>query len=584
VFQLSDRKIIAHKKKMNKRLLPLILISLAEFIALVIFPLVYVLIASIGSNNAAGSAFVSYSNPFPSIWISIMVALISLVHLIDVWYDIPLRKLFGSGDSKFRRRYSILWLFIRFLIALALMLLSFTTWVSYAFITSDIAAGWWAFALLVTSVLIIGTAIYKRLALAKSGRVSDVDYLETGEDEDFDTGSEYFQFNQDNAQVVGLTAKAKKRRLLPKITKFRLLNCFLQFNGVLFLIILIFILCTITIQSLLMAVEISSVTRPGSLVPVHNNDYKLHIYCTGSKDSIMPTVIIDSDIGVASPYIYWAKVQSGFTNDTRVCVYGRAGYGWSNSGVYPRVTTEIVSELKEMLDASGEKRPYVLVGHGFGGFNVRVFTSLYPDLVKGLLLVDAMHENQQLAFWKARNISQSEGYKLLDSVYARMNFFRVSSAFCVYRLINSVDSISILNPFNQNFTSYQMKVQQFSVFQNKFPDVVWSESVNSLTISANEVKNTRGAGFGNLPLIVLTAGAPINGTCAQNYFPPSSTLCKEHEKYLKQDAAVIYELQQDLASLSQNSTWQIVWNSSHNIPIDQPEVVINEIYKLVRNG
>ena len=78
----------------------------------------------------------------------------------------------------------------------------------------------------------------------------------------------------------------------------------------------------------------------------------------------------------------------------RVCSYDRAGYGWSSAGPMPRTSGEIARELHALLMASGEKGPYVLVGHSFGGYNVRVYTGKYPAEVAGLVLVDASHEDQ----------------------------------------------------------------------------------------------------------------------------------------------------------------------------------------------
>jgi pimeloyl-ACP methyl ester carboxylesterase len=45
-------------------------------------------------------------------------------------------------------------------------------------------------------------------------------------------------------------------------------------------------------------------------------------------------------------------------------------------------------ELRALLDRSGEKPPYVLVGHSFGGLVMRIFAKRYPDVSAGLVLVD----------------------------------------------------------------------------------------------------------------------------------------------------------------------------------------------------
>src|SRR5690242_11595915 len=93
----------------------------------------------------------------------------------------------------------------------------------------------------------------------------------------------------------------------------------------------------------------------------------LNLNCVGQGS---PTVILDSGLGV--PAAGWDLVMPDVARFTRVCSYDRAGYGWSSAGPMPRTSEQIVKELHALLAASGEKGPYVLVGHSFGGYNVRV--------------------------------------------------------------------------------------------------------------------------------------------------------------------------------------------------------------------
>jgi pimeloyl-ACP methyl ester carboxylesterase len=52
-------------------------------------------------------------------------------------------------------------------------------------------------------------------------------------------------------------------------------------------------------------------------------------------------------------------------------------------------------ELGELLSASGERPPFVLVGHSLGGINARLYAQNDPAAVVGLVLVEAMHEDQE---------------------------------------------------------------------------------------------------------------------------------------------------------------------------------------------
>ena len=117
--------------------------------------------------------------------------------------------------------------------------------------------------------------------------------------------------------------------------------------------------------------------------------FKMHIDCTGEGS---PTVILDSGLG--DTYVSWRKVQPQIAKFTRVCSYDRAGLGYSDPSSQPRTSKVIATELHALLQAAGIAPPYVLVGHSIGGFNVRLYASLYRSEVAGMVLVDASHPAQ----------------------------------------------------------------------------------------------------------------------------------------------------------------------------------------------
>ena len=110
---------------------------------------------------------------------------------------------------------------------------------------------------------------------------------------------------------------------------------------------------------------------PGQLVDV--GGYKMHIDCTGQGS---PTVILESGLG--DTYISWHKVQPQIAQFARVCSYDRAGLGYSDSSPRPRTSRIFAEELHTLLHNAGiSGPPYILVGHSMGGFDVRLYASLY---------------------------------------------------------------------------------------------------------------------------------------------------------------------------------------------------------------
>jgi pimeloyl-ACP methyl ester carboxylesterase len=83
------------------------------------------------------------------------------------------------------------------------------------------------------------------------------------------------------------------------------------------------------------------------------------------------------------------RVRAQVATATRVCAYDRAGQGWSDDTDSPRDALGIAADLHALLDQSGERGPYVLVGHSSGGLYVMAYAAQHPAQIAGLVLLDA---------------------------------------------------------------------------------------------------------------------------------------------------------------------------------------------------
>ena len=90
----------------------------------------------------------------------------------------------------------------------------------------------------------------------------------------------------------------------------------------------------------------------------------------------------------------WSLVQPKVAEFARVCSYDRAGLGKSDRAAHPRTSQDVVNDLHTLLANAGISSPYVLVGHSFGGINIRLYSSQYPSEVVGMVLVDSTHEDE----------------------------------------------------------------------------------------------------------------------------------------------------------------------------------------------
>jgi pimeloyl-ACP methyl ester carboxylesterase len=129
-----------------------------------------------------------------------------------------------------------------------------------------------------------------------------------------------------------------------------------------------------------------AVAMRGQLVNV--GPYRLHLECTGSGG---PTVILEPGGGGSAATM--GLIAPAVARNTRVCVYDRAGRGWSDFAASPPDGAQIATDLHTLLHRAHVPGPYMLAGHSFGGLYVRTYAAKYPDDVAGLVLIDSTAEH-----------------------------------------------------------------------------------------------------------------------------------------------------------------------------------------------
>jgi pimeloyl-ACP methyl ester carboxylesterase len=130
------------------------------------------------------------------------------------------------------------------------------------------------------------------------------------------------------------------------------------------------------------AADAQAYPMTGQLIDV--GGHRLHLSCTGSGS---PTVVLQPGAGEMSLNLGW--ITPAVARDTRVCVYDRAGRGWSEPADTPQNGNQIATDLHTLLQRGHVPGPYVLAGHSFGGLYVLAYAARYPTEVAGMVLVDS---------------------------------------------------------------------------------------------------------------------------------------------------------------------------------------------------
>ncbi len=155
-------------------------------------------------------------------------------------------------------------------------------------------------------------------------------------------------------------------------------------RALLYPVIVLLVLASLTggYETVRGAVRAGSTPGQGRLIDV--GGHRLYLHCTGSGG---PTVVIEPGAGLTSSDL--APISPAVARETRVCVYDRAGRGWSDPSDVPQDGARIAADLHTLLRRGDEPGPYVLAGHSFGGLYALTFAARYPEEVAGLVLIDS---------------------------------------------------------------------------------------------------------------------------------------------------------------------------------------------------
>jgi pimeloyl-ACP methyl ester carboxylesterase len=202
--------------------------------------------------------------------------------------------------------------------------------------------------------------------------------------------------------------------------------------------------------------------------------------------------------------------------------------------------------------------------------NVRLFTSTYPEIVAGLVLIDSSLEYQTSRIFAAKNETFPKD-PLEWKAVQMTGWDRVKAPVGLYRAqVQRQGSWPELSPENQLRDRAWTSV-------SSFPDATWSEELTFNTLSSDQVSKSRCSFPGSLPVAVLSGGLGINGTCEAMNFTKDSKDCKEWNDDIGITGPLWYSFQESLASLSNASAWEIIWNAGHFIQIEQPDLVTQTI-------
>jgi pimeloyl-ACP methyl ester carboxylesterase len=295
-----------------------------------------------------------------------------------------------------------------------------------------------------------------------------------------------------------------------------------------FIALLLSVTCTAISQTPAQATP----PMPGTLVDV--GGYRVHLYCTGQGS---PTVMI---VGAAFSFD-WALVQPEVASFTRVCTFDPSGTAWSDP--FKTATPSCkdrVHEVHQLIMNAHINGPYVLLGYSVGALWARLYAAEYPDNLAGMVIVDHAFVGDLQTAAPPQNVQSKtlQGYHpptVVTQAPIEIGFQDDSNFSELPKHDQELHAWALSEkPVRPN---YEMAVDCFS--------------------DLKLIAGIRPFALGDMHLVVISTDNETAG-------------------YSK--------LQTELLGLSRRSEHVVAWNSTHMVPIDAPEVIIESIHKVVSSA
>ena len=124
-------------------------------------------------------------------------------------------------------------------------------------------------------------------------------------------------------------------------------------------------------------------TPLGELVEV--DGHNMSIYTEGEGEH---TIVFLSGWGTSSPILDFKPLYSKLSDDYRIVVVEKFGYGFSDLVDGERDMDTILRQDREALEKCGIEAPYVLCPHSFSGYEATRWAQEYPDEVEAIVGLD----------------------------------------------------------------------------------------------------------------------------------------------------------------------------------------------------
>lgn len=158
---------------------------------------------------------------------------------------------------------------------------------------------------------------------------------------------------------------------------------FLKVIFIIVAVIVLFIIVSFVRHKICSFRERKLLTPLGKIVEV--NGHNMSVYTEGEGDK---TLVFLSGGGTCSPILDFKSLYSLLSNEYKIAVVEKFGYGFSDVVDEQRDIDTMLSETRMALEKAGIEGPYVLCPHSMSGLEALYWAQKYPEEVEAIIGLD----------------------------------------------------------------------------------------------------------------------------------------------------------------------------------------------------
>lgn len=190
---------------------------------------------------------------------------------------------------------------------------------------------------------------------------------------------------------------------------------------ILLIILIIFLLVLFIYHRIMLNKEKILLEPLDGVQMVEVDGHKMSVYVEGNGKH---TIVFMSGWGVASPILDFKTLYKKLSDDYKIVVIEKFGYGFSDDVTSERSFGTILKQNREALEKAGIKGPYILCPHSLSGLEALFWAQQHPEDVEAIIGLDISLPTKDSAYNKTDTEDMKSSFTL-NKTFNKLGLFRL---------------------------------------------------------------------------------------------------------------------------------------------------------------